>query len=556
MRKICSSVKCRCSSAFRLLRAGEIGAEGLLDDQPAPSGLRRAGQPGGLERLRRRCRRPTAESPGNRARPPSRSPADARASRAYRPGSSISPATKYICACSERTTSSLARVDLRELAQAVLELLAELLVAHRACGRRRSTANRAGSRWPRDRLYSAGSSLRRVRSPEAPKMTSVVAPGVGSMRRLSRSGIRRTAPSTSMIPAQLPAHAVVRRSVGQPPGLRSWRLLLLQRLQIRLRLRRADQAKPAQDLGPQRRSPFPAPAMRISPSSSRARNRPRMIARRGLARRAREQHAQLLAAAGAAEREDRRVAQLGRRSRSGRCGRATRRRRARRARRRPAASPARWRSSRPRAAPAPTSGPPKRAELAHRRHAHRFRPRLGDVDHDRLRLRIARLREHEHRAARRAGIGPLRARCCARIGITFCASVVNQPAERLHPQIRVRHVGLGEPRHRRGPAGPAAPAGLASRRGAGAAGGGGGGGRRRRDRRAAGARDGPRRRGAAVGRRGRSRRRRRPPQHVARARASAPARSAATRPAPTSGSSDSPLCSRRMLSTASARSPA
>ena len=39
-----------------------------------------------------------------------------------------------------------------------------------------------------------------MRSPDAPKMTSVVAPGVGSIRRLSRSGFAKAVTIRSMIP--------------------------------------------------------------------------------------------------------------------------------------------------------------------------------------------------------------------------------------------------------------------------------------------------------------------------------------------------------------------
>src|SRR6185503_2954969 len=160
--------------------------------------------------------------------------------------------------------------------------------------------------------------LRLVRSPDAPKMTSVVAPGVGSMRRLSRrglssgtidvddtekrSGYQFPVASFQLVSSQAGARRLSAETEGWKLGTGNWQLL--QRLQIRLRLRRPHQPQAAQGLGAKgrillllRHADEPVVVLRHEqPADDRL---------AGGSGRLRKQHAQLLAAAGAAQRHDR-----------------------------------------------------------------------------------------------------------------------------------------------------------------------------------------------------------------------------------------------------------
>ena len=133
-----------------------------------------------------RVHRPSAGSQGNRARL-RRRPVRGVREAAHAAGSSISPDTKYICCCSERITSSL-RIDLRKLAEAVLELPSKLLVAHLAA-RHANHGEPGGQPLTAGKAVDGGEQLALRQIAGRAEDDERRRAGVGSMRRLSRRGL-------------------------------------------------------------------------------------------------------------------------------------------------------------------------------------------------------------------------------------------------------------------------------------------------------------------------------------------------------------------------------
>ena len=119
---------------------------------------------------------------------------------------------------SQRSASSVAA---RVALDAAPQLFDERLARSAAAGRRRRRAKRPGSRPSSSRLYRAGTSLRRVRSPDAPKMTIMqgsAARCVGAAARTSPSGDGSRHGSTSSDSAGLRGRIRLGGSIPAAPG--------------------------------------------------------------------------------------------------------------------------------------------------------------------------------------------------------------------------------------------------------------------------------------------------------------------------------------------------
>ena len=193
MRKTCSSSKCWCTSLFSsraLARSVPNGFSTITRRQAA--GEADADRPAAPS-CSMTVAYATAGSPGRRARRRRcRSPASRSASRSIerRIGE---VAADVVHPFRQRSRDVVFFLDAGELLQAVAELRAEPVVAAMASRATPITENRAGRRWPRDRACRApAAACAGSGRPDAPKMTSVVGPGVGSIRRPSCRGFAGT----------------------------------------------------------------------------------------------------------------------------------------------------------------------------------------------------------------------------------------------------------------------------------------------------------------------------------------------------------------------------
>ena len=192
MRKISSSPNQRRMRRRQVTRRAEIVAERLLDDHPRPAGLARAPLPDlpqhRLERLRRHGqvvhaiagRAPRAVELGEHV-------ADAVLAAIVREvGGARSGCLPRATPTRRRDTGSRA-CSLTPVAQRRHELRA----SSAPCARRRRPRSAPAAGAGRRASTGPGSSLRRVRSPDAPKMTSAHGSGRRRSPRPSASGFER-----------------------------------------------------------------------------------------------------------------------------------------------------------------------------------------------------------------------------------------------------------------------------------------------------------------------------------------------------------------------------